>query len=324
MTEPTPIPDYKGFGNLASNRLKPFRHRLVYWTARCLVVASRMMTISMLQRTGRGLGTLMHLFSGKFRRLCLLQLEMALPERPLEERKRIGRDCLRHQGMTVMETLALARIRRHGERWVATEGEEALLEAYQEGRGVLLVTAHTGNWELLPIVLARHGIRALAMVTEMTNPYLKKLTASIRHFELLEIAERGTTESPRKLLRYLKRGDALIMANDVDIETNGVFVDFFGIQANTPRATGSLALRLKAPVVTYFDRRLPDGTHCIRFERVAVTPQIQTAKDPVQALTQEITARIEAHIRQWPEQWVWNHRRWRRRPPSEARPGPAS
>lgn len=317
MTVRSSIPDYDRFGHRHSARLKPVRHWVMYWVVRMMLAATRLLSIGMLQRIGRGLGTVMHVFSTKFRRLCLLQLEMAMPELPLRERKRIGREVLRHLGMTLMETLALARFRREGGRWVQAEGEDALTGAHAEGRGVLLVTAHTGNWELLPIVLARHGIKALAMVTVMTNPHLRKLVESVRDFENLEIAERGDPASPRQMLRALKRGDALIMANDVDIDTHGVFVDFFGIAANTPRASASLALKLGAPLVTYFDRRLPDGTHCIRFERVPATPEILAAEDPVQALTQEVTRRMEAHIRQWPEQWVWYHRRWRRRPENE-------
>ncbi|MCH8077516.1 MAG: hypothetical protein IIC64_17055 [SAR324 cluster bacterium] len=317
MTERSSIPDYDRFGHRHSARLRPLRHWVVYLLVRVLLAATGPLSIGMLQRIGRGLGSVMHLFSTKFRRLCLVQLEMAMPELSPRERKRIGRDVLRHQGMTLMETLALARFRREGGRWVRAEGEDALTGAHAEGRGVLLVTAHTGNWELLPIVLARHGIKALAMVTAMTNPHLRKLAESVRDFEHLEIAERGDPASPRQMLRALRRGDGLIMANDVDIDTHGVFVDFFGIAANTPRASASLALKLKAPLVTYFDRRLPDGTHCIRFERVPVTPEMLAAEDPVQALTQEVTRRMERHIREWPEQWVWNHRRWRRRPDSE-------
>jgi lauroyl/myristoyl acyltransferase len=68
-------------------------------------------------------------------------------------------------------------------------------------------------------------------------------------------------------------------------------------------------------VLTYFDIRHPDGTHTIRFREVPVDAAIRQAADPVRALTQAIADQTEAHIRAYPEQWAWNHRRWKRRPP---------
>jgi KDO2-lipid IV(A) lauroyltransferase len=257
--------------------------------------------------------------SRRQRSLSLVQLRMAFPDWEEEARRRVARACLVHQGMTLMETLALPRLRAEGARWLTLENEQALADAHKQGRGVILVTAHAGNWEMLPIALERLRIKGMAVASKLNNERLNRLVGDLRRFDWLDVAERGSQTSPRQLLGSLKRGEALIMVNDVDIEAQGVWVDFFGIPANTPRAPASLALKLGTPVLTYFDERLADGTHRIRFERVPVDDALRNAPDPVAALTLALSRRTESHVRAHPEQWVWNHRRWKRRPPPAAR-----
>jgi KDO2-lipid IV(A) lauroyltransferase len=266
------------------------------------------------------LGGLAYRLSARNRRLCAVQLAMALPGLPAAEHRRIARQCMENQGMTALETVALPRLRREGAPWLRLEGAERFAAAHARGRGVVLVTAHAANWELLPIALERLQIRALAVASTLTNPRLNRIISEIRRFDYMDVAERGSDASPRQLLSCLKRGDALVLVNDVDIEAQGVFVDFFGIPANTPRAPASLALKLEAPLLTYFDTRQPDGSHVIAFSEVPITAAIRNDADPIRALTQAITARAEAHIRAHPEQWMWNHRRWKRRPPGEHPP----
>ena len=314
IVPPPPLPDYKPFSMRHSSSLKPLRQGVVYGIVRALLLVTERLSLRRLQALGRALGRLAYRLAGKQRRLCHVQLALALPHLPEAERTRIARACMEHQGMTVMETMALPRLRREGAVWVRLEGAEQIAAAHAKGRGVILVTAHVANWELSTIAMEQLRIRALAVVSRLTNPRLNALVATIRQTEFMEIAERGSNTSPRQLLSCLKRGGALIMANDVDIEAQGVFVDFFGMPANTPRAPASLALKLDAPLLTYFDIRQPDGTHVARFAEVPVTMALRQSADPVRALTQAISDRIEAHIRAYPEQWAWNHRRWKRRP----------
>ncbi|HKI99926.1 MAG TPA: lysophospholipid acyltransferase family protein [bacterium] len=326
MTRTPPLPDYKAFSIHHPASLKPLRQGAVYVVVRGLVFLAGRLSLRALQRLGRVLGRLVYRFSARYRRLAHLQLAMALPELSEAERTRIARQCMEHQGMTLLETIALPRLRRRPTPWLRLENEELLVAAHARGRGVVLVTAHAANWELLPIALERLRIRAMAVASTLTNPRLNRLIGEIRRFEYMDVAERGSETSPRQLLGCLKRGDALVLVNDVDIEAQGVFVDFFGIPANTPRAPASLALKLDTPLLTYFDTRLPDGSHVLRFQEVPITEAIRTAADPVRSLTQAVSDQVEAHIRAHPEQWMWNHRRWKRRPPDEAGgvPGPGA
>ncbi len=308
------LPDYKAFSIHHPAFLKPLRQALAYLLARALLALANRLSVPRLQWLGRTLGQVVYSVSKRERRLCDVQLALALPELDATARRRLGRACLQHQGMTLMETLAMPRLRREGAHWLSLEGDQALAALHAAGRGAILVTAHVANWELLLIALERLRIHGLAVLSTLTNPRINKLIGGIRRFEYMDVAERGSQSSPRQLLTSLKRGEVLILANDVDIDAQGVFVDFFGIPAHTPRGAASLALKLGSPLMTYFDARQPDGTHLLRFREVPVTEAIRAAPDPVQALTQAISDQTEAHIRAHPEQWAWNHPRWKRRP----------
>ena len=126
------------------------------------------------------------------------------------------------------------------------------------------------------------------------------------------LAERwgGAGGFPPAVREALGRGRIVALLIDQDTRGAGVFVPFFGRPARTPPGPAVLALRARAPVLTVFIRRRPDGGHAIAFARVPVPPR--RGRDTVVALTARLTAAIEAHIRTAPAEWVWWHRRWRR------------
>ena len=128
----------------------------------------------------------------------------------------------------------------------------------------------------------------------------------------IENIARGSAAAPRQLLGFLRRGTALAVLIDQDTNVEGVWAPFFGKPAYTPSGIWTLARRFDAVVLPMFMARLSDGRHRHFIE--AALPMGDDVVDAVGRMNQ----RIEAHIRRFPEQWVWMHRRWRRRPPGEA------
>lgn len=310
-------PEYERLWPRKSRRLRPVRRWLQYWVARGALALAGRLSVPVLQKLGRQLGLLAYRFGKTDRAVCEHQLRQALPELSEAERARIVRECFAHMGTAAIEMLALPRMRQEGERWVSLEHEEVLQEAFAQGKGLILVTCHSGNWELLNIVVNRLRIPTLGVAKPLHNRRLNDLLLEARRSPFVEMMQRGSKDSPRQLLAALKHGKALVLLIDQDIDVQSVYVDFFGVPARTPRVAASLALRMNVPVVTAFDRRLPDGTHTMRFEAVPVSDAIRSDVNPERALTQAITAKIEAHVRAWPEQWAWNHRRWLHPPQPE-------
>jgi KDO2-lipid IV(A) lauroyltransferase len=240
---------------------------------------------------------------------------LAFPELPAAEHRRLGRASFRHFGTMLAESLWLrARAADELDRHVALEGWQEVERARAARRPILVVSGHCGHWELISAAFARHGVGLAVIARELDDPGLQASLLGLRaHFGARTIV-RGAPGAARELLRTLRAGGALGMLIDQDTRVDGVWVDFFGRPAWTPSGAAEIALRFGAAVLPTFSERLADGSH-----RVRVEPELALPSDPV-AATQAMTDRIEAQIRRVPEQWVWLHRRWRRRP-ADGSPG---
>ncbi len=197
-------------------------------------------------------------------------------------------------------------------RYFSIKGLSHFIHAHKKKKGVLLLTAHLGNWELLSIL------------TAMT-PYAISMTYRPLDFSpfnrfIVEFRTRFGGElipkdkAMRKLFRSLKQGEAIGMLMDQSVDWyKGVFVDFFGRMTSTNKGLALLALKTESPIVPIFIVR--DGLK-FRIEFGQELPLIKTGdktKD-VEENTRQYNRVIENMIRKYPEQWLWVHRRWKVKP----------
>jgi KDO2-lipid IV(A) lauroyltransferase len=126
---------------------------------------------------------------------------------------------------------------------------------------------------------------------------------------------RDSPQAGREILQALKGNRILAMLIDQDTKVRGVMVDFFGRKANTAAGAAILARRLSVPVIAGFIHRTEDGCHRIKiYPPIEMTNTGDYRKD-IEENTQKYTQIIEKHIKEFPEDWVWIHRRWRRHTP---------
>lgn len=318
MTSLPPQPDYRAFSFKKSKRFRKARHQGQLLLVRSIMALANRLSIPNLQKVGRMLGWAGFWLLPSQRRISRYQLALAFPNHSALERERIARACFQNMGMSACEAMVIPRILQSGGDWVRAEGAEHLRAAHALGKGVVMITAHSANWELISVLMARLRIPGQAVVRTHPNNGLNALLLSHRRNEFLTPLERGSPSAPRQLLRCIKGGEVLIVAIDQDVAAQGIFVDFFNIPANTPRVAASLALKLGVPVVTAFDSRQADGSHLFHIQ------PIDWHLDPSPAaevtLTEIFSRAIEEHIRRYPAQWCWNHRRWKRRPGERADP----
>ena len=266
------------------------------------------------QRLGAGVGQLARVLSPRERRRMAAHLEIAFPEKSPRERHQLEKRCWRHLGKSAFELLHLrGRPPGEGSQHVRVTGFEAVEKARAEGRAVVILTGHCGNWELISTANASHGLGVAAMARELDQADVQDFAVDLRRHLGSETIARGSATATRQLLRVVRSKGSLVLLIDQDIkEAESVFVPFFGKPAWTPTAATDLALRLGAAVVPTFAERLEDGSHNLPFH-----PALDLPPD-VTAATALMTAEIEKQIRRHPEQWVWNHRRWRRQPATTA------
>jgi KDO2-lipid IV(A) lauroyltransferase len=270
-------------------------------------------------RLGRGLGAtaarLALPFAGRDRRRMAANLEIAFPELDRRERDRIMRGCARHLGRMLAEVAWLWRAGAADvERLVDVEGIEHLFNALDQGRGAILATGHVGNWELLNASLSVAGVPITIAVRELDDSRVDSLVTALRTRFGSEVILRGATAG-RRLVRALvgNRGVGLLVDQDIP-SIPGVFVPFFGRLAWTPSGAAMLALRTGCPIMPGFIHRMPDGRHKVKIDPPFEPPDGGRLEERVSELTAAATAAVEWHVRAWPEQWVWMHRRWRTRP----------
>lgn len=192
-------------------------------------------------------------------------------------------------------------------------GLEDYQKALDKGKGVLLLTAHFGNWELLPIIGHMHRIPVRVVYRPLDTPYLDRFFKESRsRFGGKPIPTRRG--AMRQIYKALKHGYPVAMLMDQNVDWyEGVFVDFFGHRACTSTGMALLALKTGAPVLPLFLMRARNRFHAV------VGPELTTirtgdARKDVERNTQMYNRVIEIYARRYPDQWFWVHQRWKTRP----------
>jgi KDO2-lipid IV(A) lauroyltransferase len=196
-------------------------------------------------------------------------------------------------------------------RWIRYEGLENFTAAAARKKGVLIPTGHVGNWELSAFAHAWMTGAMNIVVRPLDNPRIDALVAQRRAMSGNNIISKR--EAARGILRALERGEAvgILIDQNTSVE-EGVFVDFFGRKACAGAAFVKFAHHSGAAVLPGFALWEPkERRYILRFY-----PEIPMSGD-VQADTQRIHSLLESVIREYPDQWLWIHRRWKTRPPGE-------
>ncbi len=206
------------------------------------------------------------------------------------------------------------------------EGDGPILDTLAQGRGVIIVTAHFGHFELMPLCWARRHGPVTLVVRPLDNHLLDRMLNRFRsRYGCRVLARRGIV---RDAIRCLRAGEMLgVLIDQNMVRREGVFVDFFGKPACTTPLPALLALRTGAAVFPGFIIREAPFRHRLVFGPEIPSIETGTFRADLEANTAQYTQAVEDAIRSRPDHWLWMHRRWRTRPiPQEARastPGPA-
>ena len=274
---------------------------------------------SLLLLAGSRLGDLAYLAWGTMRRRVLANLRLAFgTEKSAAELAGIARASYRHFGQAVVEVMASMYARPVSvDRVVRVEGLEEARAAFRQGKGVILVGAHIGNWELCARTFNRLPRPVNAIVRNPRSEWATRLVARMRQFAGMETIT--TSDNPyRAAIGRLEAGEAVGFLIDVNAGKQGIFVEFMGRFASTARGPVSMALRTGAPIVFALARRCPDGTHVLTYSPALPLLRTGDKERDLLANTAALTRVIEREIRSRPEQYYWFHRRWKQRPPWEA------
>lgn len=194
---------------------------------------------------------------------------------------------------------------------VAIKGQEHLNKALSAGKGIMMITGHIGNWEILSHLPRLLGIQFCVMADIRNNARLESLVDEVR-------SRSGATILPPKgkalmLIRELKRGNTIGMVMDQrGKRSDALFCDFFGLPAPTNPAPAFIAIKGDAVILPVYAVKL-DGRYLVRFSEPREASSFGTGKEAIVRLSQFMQSWAESVIRQYPDKWFWLHCRWTRR-----------
>ncbi len=292
-------------------RHSPGRDALEYWAAVLVLKSLEHSPRPIADRLSRCYAAILDLALPRLRRTAVRNLELALPELDAAERRRIVDGVFRSIARLLVALARFPRIRGDVNAWIRYEGFEHFEEALRRGRGVLFATAHLGNWELSAFAHAVLTAPMHVVVRPLDNPRLDKLVSERRMLSGNHVIEKK--DFARGILKALAMNEAVgILIDQNTGPEEGIFVDFFGIRACTNTGFARMAAHSGAAVIPGFalwsesERR-----YVLRFY-----PPLPITGDVVED-TQRLQQQLETVIREYPDQWLWIHRRWKTRPPGE-------
>jgi len=246
----------------------------------------------------------------RLRRVAMRNLAMALPEAGERRHREIVDGVFASLGRLLVSLAKFPHIGRDNvERWIRAEGYEHYESALRAGRGVLFATAHLGNWELSAFAHALLAAPMNVVVRPLDNPLLDRLLERRRGLSGNRIL--GKKEFARSILKALAANEAVGILIDQNAALDAsVFVDFFGVPASSATAFAKLAAHTGAAVIPGFALwSASERRYVLRFY-----PPVPITGDAARD-TQALQSQLESVIRQYPDQWLWIHRRWKTRPP---------
>ncbi len=262
-------------------------------------------------RAGGVLGYITYYLLPKERKRAIAHLTLAYEERGQSWIRSTARRCFVHLGKSMLEVMLMKPGRLAGV--VEIRGEECLRDALSRGKGVVWVTGHIGNWELMAHAIAQKypvSVIAAPIEPEQVNDMIVGMRARMGVKTIL----RTRPGASKELIRAFRENLVLGILIDQDTDVESAFVDFMGRPAWTPTAAASMAIKFGAPVIFGHIKRGAGDRHAIVIEGpLDITITGDREKDII-ANTAMLTKKIEDCIHKDPEQWVWMHRRWRRQP----------
>ena len=293
------------------------RDRLEYALAWALIKLVGALPRPLARAAGISISWLVYLLHSKLRRVGMRNLELAFPEKPLRERKRILHGVFTSLGRHVGEVCLFPRYTRENvSETVVYEGFENYERALARHKGVLFLTGHLGAWELSAFAHSLYGHPLNVVMRPLDNPYLDRLA---RHYRTMHGNKAVDKDFARGLIAAMRQGETVGVLMDTNmIVSQGVFVDFFGHKACTATGVARLALKTDAAVVpgfTVWDPVLQK--YRLRFDPAVKLIRTKDREADVVSNTQLFTNILEDYIRRFPDQWLWVHRRWKTRPNGE-------
>jgi KDO2-lipid IV(A) lauroyltransferase len=299
---------------------KKIRYFLEYCLFRIILFPIQMLSLNGVCLLARLLGNVFYHTSPKRREIARINLDIAFGDtKTTEEKNNIAKQSMIYMVMIALQCLWVT---RNTEQRVSQlfpsdpEGMKHFNDCMKRGKGAFFLMAHYGNWELLGVYMGyKKFSQVSAIARKLDNPYFENLIIKLRTISGGGVIEKEG--SPLKVVRAMKRNSCVGVMMDQNGGIGGLFVDFFGKKAATPRSLAMLSYSTGAGVIPFIPYPTDKGTY-----QAVFLPELKLGKTgdkdaDIFRWTEEYQKVLEKIIRERPEPWMWFHRRWKSRPKEE-------
>lgn len=282
-------------------------------TSVILLVGQISIMLSMRMRTsfGRIIGNFFRYLSPKRKNITLENIKRAFPDKQESWHREIMIGSYHNLGITMVELLALKSFdEKYIHRYIKYSNIELIEKAYSEGNGVILLSGHFGNWELLAYSA---GIFTKIPITIIVKPQKNKVADEILNKYRTQGGNKVISmyHAALSIIKSLKKGGVVaLLADQSATKDRDVFVDFFGIPAATYESPAEMALKMNSAIIMGFAVRQSDGTYRVDLQEVK-HDDLKDDKEGVLELTRRHVKILEDAIRKNPDHWAWQHRKWK-------------
>ena len=294
------------------------RDYIHYVALRLFIVALHQLHIQTALEFACFLGRMLWKRYHRGRKRAIDHLRTSYPDKDDEWIEQTGRRSFEHIAMMAVDVLYTPRLVmkdnwRQYSTYVNVEHAKWLMK---EGKGLLMVAAHYGNFEIVGYLLGLFGFKIYSVARPLDNKFISKYLYDLRQKAGQRVIDkRGASEIMQSIS---STGDTLCFIADQDAGRKGVFVPFFGRKASTYKSIGLLAIANNIPIGVGYSRRVGNTFFFeIGVTRIIFPEEWADKDDPLYWVTQEYTNAIEDFIREDPSQYWWLHRRWKHRPKEE-------
>lgn len=288
-------------------------HLLEYVLFQLAGVFLRLFPFRIVQRMGAAAGEFVGVRLGYRRDVTSENLRNAFPEWDQERLNAVLRGSFRSVGTALFELMYLPRMSSDDvNRVCRVMNPELVRSVYSRGKGALMLTAHFGNWELFAQAFyTSTGIPLHIIMKQQANKYVdERVNRSRTKFGNKVVS----MDSIREIMRLLRENKAVGIVADQTASKESIAVPFFGREVPSYEGPAVLSLKTGTPLVAGFAVRMNDGTYEAHFQEIPSSDLKEYSPQNVAELTRRHVALTESVIRQYPEQWMWMHKRWKHVP----------
>jgi KDO2-lipid IV(A) lauroyltransferase len=260
----------------------------------------------------RGIGSLAYSLITSRRRVACDNLRRAFGDSMTEaDVARTARRVFQNMSRTFIELAHYRHSTMQDVRaMIDTDAEARMREIHAQGKGCINLTAHFGSWEMLGIWMSSMGIASHLMQGTQHNELVDDLVTRLRSrlgVHMITADRKGA----REVMQALGRGELVGIVADQHAPANQVVVEFFGRKAAAPRGPAAFAIKAGCPLWPFLMRRERYDRHVVMAGEPIYAPAHTDQEEAIRAMTQAYMTFFENGIRQYPDQWMWTHRRWK-------------